>query len=279
MSKLLRSNMFRLSKTKIVWFDLFLLFAVTIVVMLNNCRQAIHMHELGYVGYNTMDKYYFLLVPIIGIFMCVAISLFLGTDYADGTIRNKMIVGYTRKEIYLSNLLMSFIISFAFTAVYFGGSLIGLTKLEPWKISGGQLLLCILVCVINSFAIASILTLIGMISHSKVATAIISVFIVPGMILAAAVIYSKLQEPEMTSGMIITANGIEAGEPQPNPSYVGGTMRSVLQLLIQILPAGQGILIANGDIENAGLFILYSFVIMLATTVFGIFVFRKKDLK
>ena len=37
------------------------------------------------------------------------ISFFMGSDYEEGTIRNKIIIGKKRRDIYLSNLLISFL--------------------------------------------------------------------------------------------------------------------------------------------------------------------------
>lgn len=279
MYKLFKANMSRLSKTKIFWLDLVLLAAITVVVMLNYGRSAINMQSMGYEGYTGMDEYQFNLVPVLGIFVCVVTALFLGTDYADGTIRNKLICGHTRNEIYAANLLTNFIIAFSFTAVYFLASLVGLVKLSPWQMSAGQLLSSISVCIFSLSAVAAVLTLVGMVSHNKAATAILSVFTVLGMLLIASFLYNKLQEPEMTSEMYMTLNGIEMGDPKPNPTYIGGSLRTVCECIVQLLPTGQGILLANGEYGNALLFITYSLIIIAVTTAIGMVIFRKKDLK
>ncbi len=41
---------------------------------------------------------------MLGIILSVFISLFIGAEYEYGTIRNKIISGYDRSEIYLANI-------------------------------------------------------------------------------------------------------------------------------------------------------------------------------
>ena len=59
--------------------------------------------------YNTsipLDSGLFVYVTVIGILLAAFISLFIGTEYNDGTIRNKLVIGHTRSAIYLSNLIV-----------------------------------------------------------------------------------------------------------------------------------------------------------------------------
>lgn len=59
-------------------------------------------------------------VPIaVILFIVFFISFFLGSDYEEGTIRNKIIVGKKRKEIYLSNLLISLLAVTLYFVVYY----------------------------------------------------------------------------------------------------------------------------------------------------------------
>ena len=54
-----------------------------------------------------MDKMMLNYINIIGLFMAMFTSLFIGTEYDYGTIRNKIIVGHSRTSIYFSNLSMT----------------------------------------------------------------------------------------------------------------------------------------------------------------------------
>ena len=65
---------------------------------------------------DSMDSYYSnqrsqgvqnLMFLFIGLISAVFISLFIGREIKDGTVRNKIVCGYTRQEIYFSELIVS----------------------------------------------------------------------------------------------------------------------------------------------------------------------------
>ncbi len=66
-------------------------------------------------------------VPLAVIFFAVFfISFFIGSDYEEGTIRNKIIIGKKRKEIYFSNLLISFLVITIYYGIYYLSIRIGI---------------------------------------------------------------------------------------------------------------------------------------------------------
>ena len=102
MRKLLSANYSRLWRDKIFWICMGTMLIYSVVYMLNGCRQAaIHLSEYNY----SIDKYYFHFAISIGIFCAVFSSMFFGTEYSDGTIRNKVIVGHTKTNIYIASLV------------------------------------------------------------------------------------------------------------------------------------------------------------------------------
>lgn len=279
MNKLFSANLSRLTKSKLFWLELFIVLFVSVTFMLNNVRQAADMQKSGYQELNYIDTCYFNLAPILGIFFAVFISMFLGTEYSDGTIRNKIIIGHTRTNIYLANLLICIVAFFAFTAVWLIGGLVGLPFFPKWQMSCSWVFLYILISLLFSVALSAIFTFIGMLSSGKAATAIISLLLILGMLVFASVIYNALMEPEMSSGAVFTSQGIQMSEPEPNPYYIKGIQRTVYELLLTILPTGQGILMANLEITRPILQIVSSILITLVVTILGIMIFRKKDLK
>ena len=53
-----------------------------------------------------IDEALFQFPMIHGVMLAAFVPLFLGADYSDGTIRNKLIAGHRRSGIYLSDLLV-----------------------------------------------------------------------------------------------------------------------------------------------------------------------------
>lgn len=51
------------------------------------------------------DTIFFSFSLLTGILLSAFISLFIGTDYSDGTMRSKLVIGHTRYGIYLSGLI------------------------------------------------------------------------------------------------------------------------------------------------------------------------------
>ena len=67
---------------------------------------------------NSMDYFLNLDFVLFGIISAVFISIFIGTEYSDGTIRNKLIAGHSRTAIYISNLLICIVAEFFMQMAY-----------------------------------------------------------------------------------------------------------------------------------------------------------------
>ena len=94
--------------------------------------QYFNMKNLG--EEYTLDALFFNFMTWIGIVMAVFIGLFQGTEYGDGTIRNKLIIGLPRKEIYgrgIPGLYSRRMLILA--GAYLTGALVGLPLLEQWR--------------------------------------------------------------------------------------------------------------------------------------------------
>ena len=105
MIKLLNAGFTRLRKNKIFW--LLSVFSIGFALVLINGQYG-NMKTYG----ETVEMGTLLLSypPLIGIVIAVFISLFLGAEYSDGAIRNKISIGHKRGNIYLSNFIIKFLI-------------------------------------------------------------------------------------------------------------------------------------------------------------------------
>ena len=126
---------------------------------------------------------------------------------------------------------------------------------------------------------ASLLTLIAMLIPNRAASAVVSILAMLGLVAIGAIIYNALCEPEFASSAILTANGIEISDPSPNPYYISGTLRKIYQFLVDALPGGQAVLLANQELMHPIFSLCASFEIVLITSIAGIVCFKRKNLK
>lgn len=277
MRKLLSANFSRLWKDKAFWICIIAMLLLTVACMLNGSRQAILLKQEGYIV--ELDNYYFMLAPVPGLFQAVFISLFLGTEYSDGSIRNKLIVGHTRTNIYLANMVVCFTAGLCILAAWLIGGLIGIPFFGAWKIGAQGAAAFVLIAVFFSAAFTGIFTILGTLSTNKAATAVAAILLWLGLLILASMAYSRLCEPEFASGVMMTVNGMETLDAAPNPDYVSGAFRTFLEWVVNILPTGQSILMSNMDLSHPVQDIICSTLIALGTTLGGILAFRRKDLK
>ena len=132
--------------------------------MLNSCRQALlpEMSEYAY----TLDRYYYSYSLHIGLFCAVFISLHINTEYRDGTMRNKIITGHGRLEIYLSNLIVSLTAILSMLLVCLAGGLAGIPFIGPWQ-SFQKLAVYLLISLLYVAAYTAIFTLVSMLFTHK----------------------------------------------------------------------------------------------------------------
>lgn len=284
MNKLLHADLVRLRKSKFFLTCIVAAFGFALfLVLLRYFEMKRYPNQgSGTDGLLTIGIVY---APII---IAAFLGIFIGTEYSDGTMRNKLIVGHSRFCIYFANLITAVISSFIIFALYtitiisFGLMLIG-----KFSLPADQLIKILFLSFVSIIAFSSIFVLTGMIITSKAAgaiTAIISAFI---LLMAAVSIQNRLNEPEYYEpyGYTVTdENGNtheEYVEKEKNVRYLTGTKRKIYEFLNDFLPYSQLVQVGIQESvpDDAVKFPLYSLFIIAATTVCGSLAFRRKDLK
>lgn len=126
MSRLFVSTFFRMLKKIVFWILLICMFAYGVYSASNVASEA----SVGF----AIDGCVFEFAPFMGLVAAVFISLFVGSEYSDGTIRNKLVVGHSRMRIYLANLIVCSIACVLISLAYVAGIImVGSSK-------GGELL-------------------------------------------------------------------------------------------------------------------------------------------
>lgn len=120
MRKLLSANFSRLWRSKVFW----VLESISAIVgAVFYILAVINEKNIGDGWYLCNGNYYFFLVLVyVGVVMAVFSGFFIGTEYSDRTIRNKIIVGCSRTNIYLTNLVVVVIVGILFTITYITAS-------------------------------------------------------------------------------------------------------------------------------------------------------------
>lgn len=278
MNNLICANFSRLWKSKVFWLVAAAMLACSAFAMLNGCRQAAANAGSGFVY--MLDHYYFDLAPALGLACAVFISLFLGTEYSDGTVRNKLVVGHSRPAVYAANLVVCFAASLTFMAAWLLGGLVGIPFLGPWRLGPAGLAAYLLAAALMMAAFTAIFTWVGTAFSNKAVSAVCSILLFLGLLVLASMLYNRLSAPELLSGVVITAEGgMTMAEPSPNPDYISGSVRSLYEFFLDFLPTGQGILMANLELAHLLRAALSSVFIAAAAALGGIALFCKKDLR
>lgn len=281
MRKLLFADFARLWKNRIFWLGMVFLCGLGAVAIAGRYQDIL---EDPNCAYTTADGFWFLGGMYISVVLSVFISLWLGTEYHDGTVRNKLTVGHTRKAIYAANWLTCTIsslmmhIGYILVVAVCGGLL-----LEPFRMPVFVLVVSVLVSLLAVVAMSSVFVLIAMLVSSRSTGAVISMIAALVMIFGSMIVYSRLSAPEYyDSNFVVNINGEYIQEdPIPNPKYLRGTEREIYQFIQDFQPVGQMMQFNVGDDfpENIVRFPVYSLVLTLLTTGVGYALFRRKDIR
>lgn len=283
MNRLLSAGFARLWKNKTLWFGTVVMFAWATVRLVAESPWGPGIEK----EIAPLEQFFFEYGSIIGCFCAVFISLFLGTDYSDGTIRNKVLVGHSRTALYGSNLVVSAVAGLIITAAWvvpmlvIGVPLFGWFTVDPIIIA-----LYLLITIFMITAFSSLFTMFSMLNDNKAVVAVITLLTFFILLYLGGYSLSRLYRPEMLSGgLVIATEGTEITakmlEPEPNPLYLTGNTRKLLEFVVALLPTGQGFRISHMTVEAIHYWKmpLYSTLLIIATSFFGITFFQRKDLQ
>ncbi len=278
MIKLLSADFYRLKKDKTIWITAAAMFVLQIFMLIDRVK---FNNQSNSENLLTLNDFFFEYMPLAGFLYAIFIALFVGKEYSEGTIRNKLIMGHKRQSIYLSCFITCLFGSLVIYLMLVIGGLIGIPFLGKWQGGADTFILYIIIGIFITASLASILTAFAMLLSNRAVNAVVSIAMILFLMIAASSIYNILQEPEFTNEFIefTEEDGIKYGPEIPNPAYVTGFERRLDEFLVQLLPTGQGILMTNGEISMPLLNIAYSVIITAVINIIGIFAFKKKDLK
>ncbi len=278
MSDLFLAGVNRLWRSRVFQICCLVSFVANVFVMLATYRQVLNYTELGLEQSITLDNVFYGLVPVLGVMCAVFASLFIGTEHSDGVMRNMLVVGRARWEIYLANYAVCLVAAFAFLVCWFLGGLAGVPLIGAWRDVNGLLLSCA-VLVLCAASYMGIFCLLSMLCTNRAVAAVIALLLSVALLMFSSYMLNALSQPEFQQGMMMTEAGLELSEPMPNPSYVGGMKREVFRFLSDTLPSGQSISVCSYELERPVFSLVSSAAIALLTTAAGVVCFRRKDIR
>lgn len=228
-----------------------------------------------------LEEQFFEYASFIGILAAAFISLFLGTEYSDGAIRNKVATGCSRLSIYFANLITGFAASLACMACYMLSCLALGAPLLGWFIKPASLIVTAIagsVVMLAAFcAIFTFLTMNFSRKSTSVLVCLLGVFI---LLLAAVYLYGRLDAPEFFTGYMLSIDGeFVQAVPEPNPNYLTGTKREIFRFLLDLLPTGQCLQYAMLSFTDPLRLMGLAAAVTAVFSAAGAALFRRKDLK
>lgn len=99
----LQANLFRLLRSWVFWGTMLVMMGGALAICIGAYHNMVLYNEPGYL--EPLDKTLFRAEQVLGITAAIVVSLFVGTEYSGGTIRNKLVVGKSRTAVYLTGYL------------------------------------------------------------------------------------------------------------------------------------------------------------------------------
>lgn len=178
MKKLLNSNFSRLRKNGMFRIALAAaaLTGVLDPIMWKQVLLSINVPDRSFY----MDYFLFGFLHILSFAVVLFCSFFVSIDHNDGTLRNKIAVGHTREEVYLTNLITNAAAACIFYTVYLIlGLCVGIVYVGGFQIfTGRELVLYILNGYVLMVSLAAIITLISMLASRTAVSLTISLCVI-----------------------------------------------------------------------------------------------------
>lgn len=281
MLKLLHANFYRLRKNK-VFIGIIIITIIASFVILFNTYQGNITNEKYNMQKMQIDRTYTIYINVISFLIAVFVSIFVGSDYDNGTIRNKIIVGHSRKNIYLSNLIVSIIVGLVLEIIYLIIiSIVGIPLIGKIQMNILDFLYIILDMIFLIIVFSSIFNFISMICSNVTLSTVGSLLLILIMYVFCMSISGIAYSTKELKIQDFDENGNLVTKYLEDENYPGDFKKNLCKTIINILPTGQAMELSevNIDINEIKIYPLYSLGVILIINILGIYMFNKKELK
>ena len=277
MRNLLSAGFARLWRCKTLWLSCLFLAGGTLMAIWTRYSERV---EYGYSSnLDTAFTYYVLFIAILIPIVC---TMFIGTDFADGTIRNKMVCGHNRSSLYLSNLILCSVASLIMcTVAVVPGLCVGLPLLGGFNMGPVRAVLFFIGVYTLSLVWAALFSLLAMLVRSRTVSVVAAMLLSLALLAAGAYLEGRLEaEPTITGFTVIVEGEVFEGEEYPNPAYLPeGPVRTAFQFFSDFTPGGQTLQHIEQRAKRPEVLIAYDAALFVLITGAGLALFRRKDIK
>lgn len=271
MRRLLSADFARLKRDKVFWGGVAFMIAMSLFILFMRHRSG----SGAYAG-----LFYLFPIPVL-ILSAVFSSWFVGVEYGEGTMRNKLVVGHKRRDVYLSKLIVSSITSVLLCFAYIVPTIaIGFPVFGSIAISVVPFVCTLLIGILASVAFGAVLTLLAMLTQHQVRATICAIVGTVVLLAVSFSVFIRLNEPEFYEITTLAGGSTEGAQIETieNDSYLRGAARDAAQFVSDFLPTGQALEISAGTVVNPHLMPIYSLIILVTSTAAGLIFFERKDI-
>lgn len=260
MRKLLAADFAQLLRDKVFW-AAFAFMIVSTAILVVSTHNMIALDNYA-PGTWTAETSMFCMLPSVGIVNAIWLHLFIGSDYDQGTIRNKFICGHTRRAIFFSHWLIASagaLIILAASLVL--GTVLSAHYFQTFALDVSNLCWLFLSCAMLTVAYAAINVALAMNISRKASSVVCGMIVMIGMST-----FTSFLEVELSSVLV--------------SGWTPVTLKDHLILFIyDLLPSGQCSQINAMMFDHLARWPLYSLILIVLVTAAGYLLFRQKDIK
>lgn len=288
MYKLLNASFYRLRKNKIFLGLVILTIIIAVFMLVSEYLNNIKYSSVFGISSNTTDILLMKFINIIGFFIAIFTSLFVGAEYSDGTIRNKIVAGHSRKNIYLSNLIVSILVGIFLELIYLIiVSIVSIPIFGLVQMSFLQLAVILLDIIMIIIVYSSIFNFIALICSNITISTVSSLLLILIMFVIDMFLSPTANSTEyIQKNIVMDEQGNVTYEVVKNEDYPGKLVQTICKTISNFNPVSQAIEISGNKIEmneedfnNLKRYPLYSLGLIIIITAIGIYLFNIKELK
>ncbi len=272
MTNILRCNLRRMIKHPALWVCVGLQILLTFIVTLKYATTPVLKNSLSDIFCMEETFFGFALTEIMSYVMCTLIS---GGDYASGTLRNKIILGYSREKIFFAQFLTALaavLTVYALRLLFF--CVFSLPILKTFDLRREYLLAVFVITLFSLVMYSAFVTFILALTQSQTKTLVICIAcFLAIMLLFATSLPRNYDETKYAAHSIISKADYELSD------HSEGKNGDFYKFMYEFFPSGQSQIIYQQAPLCLGQILLYLGLQIAAFLTGGTLIFKFRNIK